>query len=534
MAGDIRTRIVIDADAAGAVKALDAVDAAADRADRSIDDITDRVDVDTRRAVGNLDDVESAADDADRAIRAVDDSVTVSANTSDLADAAGDVDRLRDLARDPVRVSVDVDTMSLDRVKRAGDDVKQIGVNAEGLQRGVGPLRGFTDELGGAAGAAGTATNALIDAGEAVEIFGAQLGLSQQTLGRVSLALGGIGLAVGAATIAWSKYRDAQKKAQERAELLVKVQDQLADRKYREAAETLADAYADTFADAIAEGLTYDDVIGLLTDDTRKLSLAVDDQGRILSGTAETASGKFVELSGVVAGSLTGLRDGFTDAGAELKTTTDLVTGLEGAFRTAGTTGEQSGTDAARGVDKITAAADGAATGVDDITRSFEDMKTEMADQRAILDVQDAFDQVNEAAAIAWESAVTGSDDAESSARDYQRSILDAKADVFALVEEIGNVPPETTAKILADLDQGSVEAARATLDELTKQREITAIINTLFQVPQTPPMLRPPSTGTLSAPAPVVNQTILVRATPAMRDVDAAATRWRRIEQGR
>lgn len=518
MAGDIRTRIVIDADAGAAVKALDAVDDAAGRADRSIDDIADRVDVDTRRATGNLDDVERAAGDAERAVRDVDGTdVTIDADTSDVVAAESDVKELRDLARDPVRVTVDVDAESMDRVRRVGDDVKTVGVNAEGLQRGVGPLRGFTDELGGAAGTAGTAANALIDAGEAVEIFGAQLGLSQTALSRVSLGLGGIGLAVGAATFAWSKYREAQEKARERAEELLGVQEQLADGKYREAAEKLTDTYGDLFADLAAQGVDAATAVRVLNGDLETtldtLSESANAGDQLAAGTVKLADG-FAEIDVASAAALLKLRDDFAAAGVELAGTTATTDALERALRGTGDTA----TDAARDVDKVTDA--------------FADLRREMDNDRAILDVADAFDRVEDAAITAWSAAVEGTDDAETSARDYERSILDAKTDVLDLVEALGDVPPEQVAEIIADIDQGSFDTAETKLNDITRDRTVRATIETLFRVPQVPYFVRP--SGTSTAPtSTVVNQTINVRATPAMRDVDAAAARWRRIESG-
>lgn len=511
---DIRTRIVIDADARAAVKALDAVDKAAGGADAAVSDIPDRVDVDTRRAVGNLDDVESAADDADRAVRDVTDRVDITADSTDVVDARTEVDRLRDLARDPVRVSIDLDDADVSRVKRAGDEVRTIGVNAEGLQRGVGPLRGFTDELGGAAGAAGTATNALIDAGEAVEIFGAQLGLSQQTLGRVSLALGGIGLAVGAATWAWSQYRQAQDAARERAEKLIEVQRQLADGKYREAAEQLTEQYGELFTDAIAEGLSYQQVVDAITSDSGALTLAVGEQGRVMSGTYRDAAGAVTELSGITAGSLEQLRQRWQTANDELTSTEQITGQLESAFKSASDE------------------ADETARSVDTIGEAFDGLRRQLSADRSALDVADQFDRVEEAALTAWAAAANGTDDADAAARDYQRSIIDAKSDVLDLVTELGNVPEETTAEVLALIDEGSFDAAENRIEELTKERTVN--LSALWKAAPNLPYFPSSAVRPTSAPSSTtVNQTIIVRATPAMRDVDAAASRWRRIDRG-
>lgn len=115
---------------------------------------------------------------------------------------AGEVERVRDAVddlRQTAERGIDINVDPNRNAARAAEDVRRMGVNAEGIQRGIGPLRGFTDELGGASAAGGIAANAIIDAGEAIEIFGTQLGFSQEKLARWSLALGGIGIALGVA-----------------------------------------------------------------------------------------------------------------------------------------------------------------------------------------------------------------------------------------------------------------------------------------------------------------------------------------------
>lgn len=121
--------------------------------------------------------------------------IDVQVDDSQLADVRDAVDDLRQTAERGIDLNVDPDRSAA----RTAADVERMGVNAEGIQRGIGPLRGFTDELGGASAAGGVAANAIIDAGEAIEIFGAQLGFSQEKLARWSLALGGIGIALGVA-----------------------------------------------------------------------------------------------------------------------------------------------------------------------------------------------------------------------------------------------------------------------------------------------------------------------------------------------
>lgn len=76
---------------------------------------------------------------------------------------------------------------------------------ADTIQSGIGPLRGFTDELGESTQQAGTWANAIIDSGEAIQIFGAKLGADQRKLGKISAAIGAVGIGVGLVIAAFGK-----------------------------------------------------------------------------------------------------------------------------------------------------------------------------------------------------------------------------------------------------------------------------------------------------------------------------------------
>jgi len=164
--------------------------------------------------------------------------ISVETDSRQIEQAREEVETLQRAADRGIDIDVDVDQNR--NAARAADDVRRMGVNAEGLQRGIGPLRGFTDELSGASATGGMAANALIDAGEAVEIFGSQLGLSEAALGRWSLALGGIGIAAGIAIPLIAALADnqsdvaeqtdeANSRLREQTGLLDQIDDRLAD-----------------------------------------------------------------------------------------------------------------------------------------------------------------------------------------------------------------------------------------------------------------------------------------------------------------
>lgn len=151
---------------------------------------------DIRQAQERLDALKRRIGDLKGDVAQVDGSeIDVEVDASEVERVRDAVDDLRQSAERGIDLNVDPGRSAA----RTAEDVRRMQVNAEGIQRGIGPLRGFTDELGGASAAGGIAANAIIDAGEAIEIFGSQLGFSQEKLARWSLALGGIGIALGIA-----------------------------------------------------------------------------------------------------------------------------------------------------------------------------------------------------------------------------------------------------------------------------------------------------------------------------------------------
>ena len=207
-----------------------------------------------------------------RELEKLEDPVDIEVATGDLERAQKDLLDLKELAERKYEIEIDADPKR--NAKRAAGDME--GLN-ETSQRGIGVLRGVTDELGETAQAGGVAGAAFVDAGEAVESFGAKAGLSQEVLGKVGGALGGLGLAVTAGSVAWGLYNQEQKKAKERGEALLKVQEDLADDKYEEAADKLADTYRDLFDKAKVEGLSFSRTLAFITGESDDLGESLND-----------------------------------------------------------------------------------------------------------------------------------------------------------------------------------------------------------------------------------------------------------------
>jgi hypothetical protein len=536
---DVKTKIIVEADTRQATGALEGIESAAGDAEAAVRAVSDTgVEVDTTAAVGDLEKIETASDGAVSALKSIGDTgVTV-----DTSKALSDVDQLaaqaRALTRDPYRIAVDVD---VDRAKLAGaaNDVKSLGVNAEGIQRGIGPLRGFTDELGGTSAAAGTAAAALVDAGEAVEIFGAQLGLSEKTLGRISLGLGAVGLAVGAATLAWGKYQEGQKKAAETAKALYEIQELLGDQKYEEAAESLAGRYGELFDALEAQGIPAGDAAAYLTGQLEQLPPVT---GRFAGGlvTLEAAAkGAREELkaSGVEYAASKTRIDGITtalggtvDATGKVATAVgDLpaaITPAHAAFLELGPAAESSFNFAIEG-------AEGAVEAIDRIPEALR----RAGDENSYFDILDQFDNVKEKAEAAYIAAATGAEDAETKNREYQRAVNDLELATYDYLTQVLEIPAERATVITALIEQGSIDSARAIIDDLTKPQ--TVYFTPVYQgggrpVIAPPPVVGPPGTplqyGTAAVPL-IGTVTVNMPRTADGQDVIDAVSDWTRLD---
>jgi hypothetical protein len=62
--------------------------------------------------------------------------------------------------------------------------------------------------------------------------------------------------------------------------------------------------------------------------------------------------------------------------------------------------------------------------------------------------------------------------DAEAAMRDYEQSVRDALREVGGLGDEIDNLPPETVARIFAEVQQGDLEEARRLLADVESNLE--------------------------------------------------------------
>jgi len=126
--------------------------------------------------------------------------------------------------------------------------------------------------------------------------------------------------------------------------------------------------------------------------------------------------------------------------------------------------------------------AHGAASAVDDLSDSFGILLGQLDTRDAIDNVLDAFDDLDAAWSEAAEAQASGSEDADRKTREAASSVRDLQRDVIAYGETVDGVPPERITEILALINQGSVDEARALFESLTAGETKTITVFTKFE----------------------------------------------------
>jgi hypothetical protein len=495
-----------------------------------------------------------------RELEKLDDPVDIEAKTGDLERAQQDLKDLAELAERKYEIEIDADPKRT--AKRAAGDME--GLN-ETSQRGIGVLRGVTDELGETAQAGGVAGAAFVDAGEAVEIFGAKAGLSPEILGKVGGALGGLGLAVTAGSVAWGLFNKAQKEAEERAKSLLEVQEDLSEQKYADAAEKLADTYDGLFEKAADEGLNYTQTLAYITGASDDLGSSLND---VWAGSTGFDQQRFLQI----VKPLQDARDAFADQGDELTRNNRLVnqleTGLRITFGDKGPLGELSGgteafNDFSDSVYDFSVAADEASSEIEDLSQEFEDLvdglEGNVNELKFDKKIDKLFQNVVDAAKKADdEIAAKGFDGAEESIRDAEIAIGDLRLEVGRYVSELDKIKPEVRTDIITDLDTASAQEVLRLYDQLRAGVVVPVSIQRLDDISWWEgtkiPLMAPDDSNTrgMALDSPVVaassspyrtrgigvasvqNVTINVPNGLNLRNVNDTLSRWQRINGGR
>jgi len=494
-----------------------------------------------------------------RELEKLEDPVDIEVATADLERAQKDLRDLEELAERKYEIEIDADPKRT--AKRAAGDME--GLN-ETSQRGIGVLRGVTDELGETAAAGGVAGAAFVDAGEAVEIFGAKAGLSQEALGKVGGALGGVGLAVTAGSVAWGLYNKEQKKAKERGEALLKVQEDLAEDKYEEAAEKLAETYEGLFNRAEVEGLSYARTLNYITGESDDLGESLND---VWAGSVGPDQQKFLNI----VKPLQDARDAFKAQGEELTSNNALInslrTGLELTFGDKGPLGELAGgteafNDFSDAVYDFSDAADDAGGEIEELSQEFDSLvdgiegnvnklKFDKKIDRLFQNVVDAAKKADDAI------KADGFDGAEEAIRDSEIALGDLRLEVARYVSDLESIDPEVRTDIIADFDEASADEVLRLYEQLKAGVVVPVSIQRLNDInfgnyPAYPVSVDPDGTRAMSMDSPVTatspfrtrpvafgprtvqNITVNVPNGLNLRNVSDTLSRWQRVNGGR
>jgi predicted transcriptional regulator len=465
---------------------------------------TDKLEDQLRRAREKLDDLDG--DEASVQLRAI----------GNLEADLGEAQRL--LAElDGKTGTVTIEAKNIDKV--AGDLDRVQGSTrgiSETAQSGIGPLRGFTDELGGAAQQGGVLGNALIDAGEAVEILGAKAGLSQKAVGTLSGVFGVVGLAVTGVITVWSLLNKKQNENTESAKKLLDIQRQLAEQKWAEAAASFVEEYGDKLRNAADYGIGFADSISYITGEVDRLDVPDN-----LTGFDAIKAVAEIET----------LRQEFGKSAAELVIVDEITGQLQSQF------GETfgAGTENTKDFKGAVTDAKDEVSELDETIRGLNEMST-------VLDLEQDFDDLARKAEEAWIATAEGAVDAEEKQRDYQQSLIDTKIAVFEYGREVLGLPDEVISDIYARFPEETPEQIKARLDDVAGERVIT--FRSIFT--GTPPTAigvyapglnydgstdrdRNPATG--GGRSTGVNVVVNLPRAAEGRDVTAAIDKWARVD---
>jgi hypothetical protein len=106
------------------------------------------------------------------------------------------------------------------------------------------------------------------------------------------------------------------------------------------------------------------------------------------------------------------------------------------------------------------------------LEQQWQDLFDEIDADRAVLNLEQQFDDLKKAQLEAFYAGVAGAEDAGEKQRYYQHMILDTKDLVGEYGQELGDLPLEVVTEINALVDAHDIEKAEQTLATLTRYRE--------------------------------------------------------------
>lgn len=356
------------------------------------------------------------------------------------------------------------------------------------VQKGIGRFAAF-----GAAGIALIGTLSLV-AGQVIKMRDRFTDLDKATntrsLNNFGKAAVGVGAALGAAAVGLAAWTFAQQQDAKQAQESIRLYGELGRVADEEIGQTFTDAlmqgllagksmseqlaeFAATNIEATRRTLEHAEAVGASTEVVEALRKAIadeeamrkqdiatiDEHGNALDTDTEAAENNARAIGGPLKKAQDDYVRGLQQKNAELRASQRELEGTNWYIR------------------KQAEDAENASSRIDGLKESHVELRGELADRSAYLDLQDAFDNVAQAATDAYTAAAEGSEDAEQRARDFERAQIDLKQRVLDYTDAVGNIPEETTSRIVAFIDEGNLAAAEEALKNLTRQRYADVLV---------------------------------------------------------
>ena len=133
--------------------------------------------------------------------------------------------------------------------------------------------------------------------------------------------------------------------------------------------------------------------------------------------------------------------------------------------------------DAESSADEMATTINRAAFEVRTLDQAWADLKGEIDDRQAFMNVEDSLQEMKRTGMEAFAAAKDGAEDAGEKVRDYERAQLSAKEQVIDFLAEVLKLPPERSTRILAAFDEGNLDFVEQQLAILSRNRTMNLSI---------------------------------------------------------